>query len=78
MSVSLDLNFNVYFSSMMEKPQSYYEWQSQYNLKKKGKKAKIMKNKNSLGIEEYQFEKFVEMWKKKNLPEKGHSRKIVF
>jgi hypothetical protein len=76
--VSLDLNFNVSVSSIMEKPQSYYDWQVQYNSKKKGKKAKIERNKNSLGIENSQFEKFVENWKKKNLPEKGNSRKIVF
>ena len=76
--MSLDLNFNVHVSSMMEKPQSYYEWQSQYNLKKKGKKTKEENAKNSLGIEDYQFAKFVENWKKKNLPEKGHSRKIVY
>lgn len=78
MSESLDLNFNVYVSSMMEKPQSYYEWQLQYNSKRSGKNTKREKKKNSLGIEDYKFEKFMESWKKKNLPEKGHSRKIVF
>ena len=62
----------------MEKPQSYYEWQLQYNSKKKGKSTKREKKKNSLGIEDFQFEKFVESWKKKNLPGKGNSRKIVF
>lgn len=62
----------------MEKPQSYYEWQLQYNSKNRGKKGKNKQNKNSLGIEDYQFDKFVENWKKKNLPEKGNSRKIVF
>ena len=62
----------------MEKPQSYYEWKLQFNSKIKGKKAKKEQNKNSLGIEDYQFEKFVENWKKKTLPGKGNSRKILF
>ncbi len=52
----------------MEKPQSYYDWKVQFNLKKKGKIFKKEKRKNSLGIEDYQFEKFLENWKKKNLP----------
>ena len=59
---------------MMEKPQSYLEWQLQFNSKKKGND----KIQNSLGIEEYQFEKFLEEWKKKNLPKKSQSRIISY
>ncbi|MFX0030535.1 MAG: hypothetical protein ACFE8B_15090 [Candidatus Hermodarchaeota archaeon] len=76
--MSLDLSDSVYVLSMMEKPQSYYEWQLQYNSKKKGKSIKRERNKNSLGIEDYQFEKFVEEWKKKNFPKKSQSRIISY
>ncbi len=62
----------------MEKPQSYYDWKIQFNLKKKGRNIKREKRKNSLGIEDYQFEEFLEDWKKKNLPVKNKSRKILF
>lgn len=62
---------------MMKKPQSYYDWKIQFNLKKKGKNFKKEKRKNSLGIEDYQLEEFLEDWKKKNLPVKGNSRKIL-
>lgn len=63
---------------MMEKPQSYFEWQLQFNSKKKGIIIKKDKNQNSLGIEEYQFEKFLEEWKKKNFPKKSQSRIISY
>ena len=62
----------------MEKPQSYYDWKIQFDLKKKGKNLKREKRKNSLEIEDYQFEEFLEDWKKKNLPMKGNSRNIIF
>jgi hypothetical protein len=76
--VSLGLNDSIYVSLMMEKPHSYYDWEIQFNLKKKGKNLKKEKRKNSLGIENYQFKEFLEKWKKKNLPEKGNSRIILF
>jgi hypothetical protein len=66
--VSLGLNDSIYVSLMMEKPHSYYDWETQFNLRKKGKNSKKGKRKNSLGIENYQFKEFLENWKKKKSP----------
>jgi len=67
------LSGDVYL--MMEKPGSYYDWKARFKQKKAQRKAKRT---NSLGIYIHEFSEFLEDWKKKNLPVKGKSRKILF
>ncbi|MFX1256388.1 MAG: hypothetical protein ACFFAN_00870 [Promethearchaeota archaeon] len=49
----------------MEKPTSYYDWELM--LRKKNKISNIQQNRNSLGITNEEFKKFLKNWKIKNL-----------
>jgi len=55
----------------MEESRSYYDWKARFIQKKAERK---MKRINSLGIRIHDFGKFLEGWKKKNLPVKEKSK----
>lgn len=65
MSESLDLFLGRNSPIMMEKPNSYFDWELQFRKKKGERKRKRI---NSLGLYPHDFKKFMNEWKKKNIP----------
>jgi hypothetical protein len=47
----------------VEKPKSYYDWQQSLKWKRKFENKKP----NSLGIDDSEFKKYLNKWKKKNM-----------